>query len=64
MTVHRKDGEQKTTKLERIGKIAATKKDTVFNNIAHVVDPDLLRSSYQQLDGKKAVGIDENNIDA
>lgn len=58
MSVLRKDGDQKTTKLERIGKVAETKKDTVFNNIAHVVDLDLLRSSYQQLDGKKAVGID------
>ena len=58
MSVPRKDGDQKTTKLERIGKLAASKKDTVFNNIAHVVDLDLLRSSYQQLDGKKAVGVD------
>jgi RNA-directed DNA polymerase len=58
MSVLRKDGDQKTTKLERIGKVAETKKDTVFNNIAHVVDLVLLRSSYQQLDGKKAVGID------
>jgi RNA-directed DNA polymerase len=58
MSVLRKDGDQKTTKLERIGKIAAEKKDTVFNNIAHVVDFDLLRSSYQQLDRKKAAGID------
>jgi RNA-directed DNA polymerase len=58
MPVLRKDGEQKTTKLERIGKVAEIKKDIVFNNIAHIVDLDLLRSSYQQLDGKKAVGID------
>ena len=58
MSVPRKDGDQKTTKLERIGKVAETRKDTVFNNIAHVVDLDLLRSSHQQLDGKKAVGID------
>jgi len=58
MSVPRKDGDQKTTKLERIGKVAETRKDTVFNNIAHVVGLDLLRNSYQQLDGKKAVGID------
>jgi RNA-directed DNA polymerase len=30
----------------------------VFNNIGHVVDLDLLRASYRQLEGKKAVGID------
>jgi RNA-directed DNA polymerase len=58
MSAHRIGGDQKTTKLERIGKIAANKKDTVFNNIAHVVDLDLLRSSYQQLDRKKAAGVD------
>ena len=28
MSVLRKDGNQKTTKLERIGKVAETKKDT------------------------------------
>ena len=59
MTVHREDGEHRMTKLERIGKLAAEKKDTVFNNLGHVVDLDLLRKSYRQLDGKKAVGIDE-----
>jgi RNA-directed DNA polymerase len=57
MAVHR-DGEQQTTKLERIGKLATTKKDTVFNNLLHVVDLKLLHASYQQLDGNKAIGID------
>jgi len=58
MTVHREDGEHRMTKLERIGKLAAEKKDTVFNNLGHIVDLDLLSKSYRQLDGKKAVGID------
>lgn len=58
MTVHSKDGKQQATKLERIGKLAETKKDLVFNNLGHVVDLDLLRESYRQLDGNKAVGID------
>ena len=58
MTVQTEDGKQKTTKLERIGKRAKFKKDTVFNNIGHVVDLDLLRESYRQLEGKKAIGID------
>lgn len=49
---------QKKTKLDRIGELAASQKDDVFNNIAHVVDLDLLTECYQQLDGKKAVGID------
>lgn len=51
-------GEQKTTKLECIGKRAIHRKDTVFNNIGYVVDLDLLRECYHELDGKKAIGID------
>ena len=58
MTVQTVDGIQKTTKLDRIGKRAKFRKDTVFNNIGYIVDLDLLRESYRQLDGKKAVGID------
>lgn len=58
MTVQTVDRNQKTTNLDRIGMCASFKKDTVFNNVAYVVDLDLLRECYQQLDGKKAVGID------
>lgn len=58
MIVQTEDGNQKTTKLESIGKRASYQKDTVFNNIGHVVDLDLLRECYRQLDGQKAVGID------
>lgn len=58
MAVHTACGEQKTTKLECIGKRAIYRKDTLFNNIGYVVDLDLLRECYQELDGKKAIGID------
>ena len=58
MTVHRQDGMQQTTKLERIGKLAQEQKDTLFNNLWQAVDLTLLRKSYQELDGKKAVGTD------
>ena len=58
MTVHTACGKQKTTKLECIGKRAIHRKDTVFNNIGYVIDMDLLRECYQELDGKKAIGID------
>lgn len=51
-------GKQKTTRLECIGRRATHRKDTVFNNIGHVVDGDLLRECYHELDGKKAIGID------
>ena len=59
MTVHTADGKQKTTKLECIGKRARLQKDTIFNNIGHALDLDLLRECYQELDGKKAIGIDK-----
>lgn len=58
MTVQTADGQQKTTKLECIIKRARLQKDTIFNNIGHVLDLDLLRECYQELDGKKAIGID------
>lgn len=58
MSVHTADGNQKPTKLECIGKRARLQKDTVFNNVGHAVDVDLLRECYQELDSKKAIGID------
>ena len=57
VTLSKGDGVQKT-KLERIGERAVSHKDTVFNNLGHVIDMDLLRESYQKLDGNKAIGID------
>jgi group II intron reverse transcriptase/maturase len=30
----------------------------VFNNIGHIIDIEMLRSCYQELDGKKATGVD------
>ena len=47
-----------TTKLERIGKRAKFRRDTVFNNIGYAVDLDLLHESYRELEGSKAIGID------
>lgn len=55
MSVHRIDGKQQTTKLERIGKLAETKKEVVFNNLHHAIDLHLLRESYHQLDGRLLV---------
>lgn len=57
--VHSIDDEHKTTKLERIGKLAMEQKEIVFNNIGHAIDLDLLHECYRQLDRKKkAIGID------
>lgn len=47
-----------TTKLKRIGKRAACIKETIFNNIGCVIDMEMLRESYQELAGNKAIGID------
>lgn len=47
-----------TTKLERISLRAKEDIDCRFNNLGHAVNVDLLREQYQQLDGRKAVGID------
>lgn len=58
MTVPTDDGQEKTTKLDRIGKRAKYRPETVFNNIGHVLDLDLLRECYKELNGKKAIGID------
>ena len=59
MTVHSNDRPSWLTKLERIGELSAGNKETVFNNIGHLVNADMLKEQFQQLDGKKAVGIDK-----
>jgi len=60
MTVHSKDRKSGKTKLERIGERA---KDTscMFNNLGHVINAELLREQYHQLDGRKAIGVDGVN---
>ena len=58
MTVRSKDRESWLTKLDRIGKLSASNKEAVFNNIGYLINADMLKEQYQQLDGKKAVGID------
>ena len=47
-----------STKLERIGDRAIRSADTVFNNIGHVINMDMLATIYQRSDHNKAVGID------
>ena len=58
MVVHSDDKLQWKTKLERIGELAEKQKETVFNNLAHVIDIEFLSERYHWLDGKKAIGID------
>lgn len=59
MTVHSNDRMTGKTKLDRVGMRAQAHPDTVFNNVGHVLTEELLRKAYEQLDGKKAVGIDK-----
>ena len=39
--------------------MSAANKQIVFNNLGHLLTVDMLKILYQQLDGKKAVGIDK-----
>ncbi|MCR5323882.1 MAG: group II intron reverse transcriptase/maturase [Lachnospiraceae bacterium] len=47
------------TKLERIAEISAQTAKPVFTSLYHLIDADLLKKCFEELDGKKAVGIDE-----
>lgn len=48
-----------TTKLERIAEISAQTTKPVFTSLYHMIDADLLKQCFKEIDGKKAVGIDE-----
>ena len=47
------------TKLERIAEISATTKRPIFTSLYHLINADMLKQCHRELDGKKAVGIDE-----
>jgi len=47
------------TKLERITEISATRKRPIFTSLYHLINADMLKQCHRELDGKKAVGIDE-----
>jgi gluconate kinase len=59
VTVHSKDRISWLTKLERIGELSARNRQLVFNNIGHIINADMLKEQFQQLDGSKAVGLDK-----
>ena len=67
-------GEIMQTKLERIAEISRNNKKEVFTSLYHLLNRELLMQCNEELDGKKAVGIDgvskaqyeenlDNNID-
>lgn len=59
MTIHSNDGQSGQTKLDRISELSAANKKMMFNNIGHLINLSLLRELFYQLDGNKAVGIDQ-----
>ena len=47
------------TGLERISELATKDPKLVFTSIYHFINADLLRQCHKEMDGKKAVGVDE-----
>ena len=47
------------TKLERIAEISATTKHPDFTSLYHLVNKEMLLQCHKELDGNKAVGIDD-----
>ena len=65
MSVHSNDRNlTRKTKLDRVSERAERFKDTVFNNLGHVLDKTLLRETYQRMKRSKAVGIDNVSKEA
>ena len=58
MTVRSNDRLTGNTRLDSIGRRAEENPETVFNNLGHVITEELLYQGYQELDEKRAVGID------
>lgn len=56
MTVHSNDRPSWLTKLKRIGELSVANRGMVFNNIGQLINADMLKEQFQQLDGNKAVG--------
>ena len=47
------------TKLERIADISAHMPRPEFTSLYHLIDAEMLKQCHKELDGSKAVGIDE-----
>ena len=48
-----------TTKIARINQIAKERPKEVFTSIYHLINKELLKECFEELDGSKAVGIDK-----
>ncbi len=48
-----------STKITRINEIAKEKPQEVFTSIYHLINYELLKECYEEIDGNKAIGIDK-----
>ena len=48
-----------TTKIARINQIAKERPKEVFTSIYHLINKELLRECFDELDGNKATGLDK-----
>lgn len=48
-----------TTKIARINQISIEKPNEIFTSIYHLINKELLKECFDELDGSKAVGIDK-----
>lgn len=48
-----------TTKITRINQIATEKPSEVFTSIYHLINKELLKECFEELDGSKATGLDK-----
>ena len=48
-----------TSKITRINQIAKERPEEVFTSIYHLINKELLKVCFDELDGNKAVGIDK-----
>lgn len=48
-----------STKITRINQIAIEKPQEVFTSIYHLINYELLRECFDELDGNKATGLDK-----
>ena len=46
------------TKLERISQLSKDNPQMVFTSVYHLINAELLKECHEEMDGKKAVGID------
>ena len=48
-----------TTKITRINQISKERPKEIFTSIYHLINKELLKECFEELDGNKAVGIDK-----